>query len=69
MAQLTQATNQLTRTFLTSAADKCYQLTVALVEISTRIAYEDAQTAATQLIQCASNLLTVRFVVDPNTLK
>jgi hypothetical protein len=28
--------------------------------MSTRIPYEDAQTAANQLVQCATNLLSVR---------
>ncbi len=43
------------------ASDKCYQLTIALYSMSTRIAYEDVQTAATQLIQCATNVLSVRY--------
>ena len=42
------------------AADRCYQLTIALYSMSTMIPYEDAQTAANQLIQCATNLLSVR---------
>ena len=58
LAQLTQATNQLTRTTLTIASQQCYQLTLALVSMSTKISYEDAQTSATQLMQCASNILT-----------
>jgi len=42
------------------AANRCYQLTIALYSMSTRIPYEDAQTAANQLVQCATNLLSVR---------
>ena len=57
LAQLTRSTNQLTRTTLTLASEKCYQLSLALYSMSTRIAYEDVQTAATQLIQCAANVL------------
>ena len=57
LVQLTKATNQLTRTCLDNALDRCYQLTLALNAMATRIAYEDAQIIATQLIQCAVNLL------------
>lgn len=59
LAQLTKATNQLTRTTLTIASGRCYRLAIALYSMSTRIAYEDVQIAATQLMQCASNLLSV----------
>jgi len=41
-------------------SNKCYQLSFALYSISTKIPYEDVQLAAQQLIQCASNILTVR---------
>jgi hypothetical protein len=41
------------------ATDRCHQLTVALKNMSTRIPYEDAQIAATQLIQCATNVFIV----------
>jgi hypothetical protein len=61
LAQLTKATNQLTRTSLKIASKKCYDLSVALYAMSKRITYEDAQTAATHLMQCASNVLTVRL--------
>jgi hypothetical protein len=40
--------------------NKCYELSAALHEISKRIPYEDVRLAATQLIQCSSNVLTVR---------
>ncbi len=43
-------------------ADRCYRLTIALKSMSTKIPYEDAQTAATQLIQCATNVLTVIYL-------
>jgi hypothetical protein len=42
------------------ASDKCYQLCLALYSMATRIPYEDVETAATQLIQCSVNVLTVR---------
>ncbi len=44
------------------ASDKCYQLAIALYSISTKIPYEEVQTVATQLIQCAANVLTVRYL-------
>ncbi|CAF4112645.1 unnamed protein product, partial [Adineta steineri] len=58
LVQLTQSTNQLTRAALMLISDRCYQLTVALQSMSTRISYENAQMASTQLIQCTSNILT-----------
>ncbi|CAF4145951.1 unnamed protein product, partial [Adineta steineri] len=57
-AQLTQSTNQLTRTVLMLVSNKCYQLSLALRSMATRIAYEDVQIAAAQLIQCATNVLS-----------
>ena len=59
-AQLTKATNQLTRASLTIVAEKCYKLSLALYSMSSKIAYEDVQIAANQLIQCGTNILTVR---------
>jgi len=41
-------------------ANKCYQLSLALSSMATSISYEDVQTAATQLIQCGINVLSVR---------
>jgi hypothetical protein len=41
------------------ASDRCYQLSLALYSMATQIAYEDVQTASTQLTQCATNVLTV----------
>jgi hypothetical protein len=45
------------------ALDKCYQLSVVLYSMSTIIPYEDVQTAATQLLQCATNIFTVRISI------
>ncbi|CAF1567400.1 unnamed protein product, partial [Adineta steineri] len=58
LAQITQSTNQLTRAALSIASNRCYQLSLALSSMATQIPYEDAQVAANQLIQCASNVLT-----------
>ncbi len=43
-----------------SASQKCYELSIALCSMSTLIAYEDVQTIATQLTQCATNVLSVK---------
>jgi hypothetical protein len=43
-----------------TASERCYQLAIALYAVSTTIPYEDVQTTATQLIQCAANVLNVR---------
>jgi hypothetical protein len=40
--------------------NKCQELSAALHEMSIRIPYEDVRLAATQLIQCAANVLAVR---------
>ena len=42
------------------ASDKCHQLAVALYAMARKISYEDVQTAATQIAQCANNALNVR---------
>ncbi len=42
------------------ASDKCYQLAVALYSMAKKIPYEDVQTAATQITQCATNVLNVK---------
>lgn len=60
LAQMTKATNQLTRTATTSAAEKCYQLALVFYSIADKVSFEDVQTAAKQLTQCASNVRTVR---------
>jgi hypothetical protein len=41
-------------------SDKCYQLSLALYSMANEISYEDVQITATQLIQCAANILNVR---------
>ncbi|CAF4198666.1 unnamed protein product, partial [Adineta steineri] len=58
LAQITETTNELTRTTLMTASERCYQLAMALYPMSTGIPYEDVQLSATQLIQCAANVLT-----------
>ncbi|CAF4521529.1 unnamed protein product, partial [Rotaria sp. Silwood2] len=58
LAQLTQSTNQLTRTTVMLASNKCYELSLALHSMAKRIPYEDVQIASNQLIRCASNVLT-----------
>ncbi|CAF1452778.1 unnamed protein product [Adineta ricciae] len=58
LSQLTQSTNQLTRSSALIASNKCYQLAVRLNAISIQISYEDAQLAADQLTQCVSNVQT-----------
>ncbi|CAF1640812.1 unnamed protein product, partial [Adineta ricciae] len=57
-AQLTQSTNQLTRATLTIASNRCYQLSLALSSLAGQIPYEYIQTAANQLLQCTTNVLT-----------
>ncbi|CAF1035223.1 unnamed protein product [Adineta ricciae] len=57
LAQLTQATNQLTRSTATTAAQKCYQLAVTLYSLATNIPFEDVQSSSTLIAQCASNAL------------
>jgi hypothetical protein len=42
------------------ASEKCYQLAVALYSMATKIPFEDVQTAAKQIAQCANNALNVR---------
>lgn len=59
IVQLTQSTNQLTRTTLIIALEKCLKLSIILHSISSTISYEDASMITTQLLQCASNILTV----------
>ncbi len=42
------------------ASAKCYQLASVLYSMARTIPYEDVQTAATQIAQCANNVLNVR---------
>ncbi|UJR25703.1 hypothetical protein I4U23_007054 [Adineta vaga] len=58
LVQLTKSTNELTRAALTVASDRCYRLTMALYSMRTRIPFEDVQTAASDLLQCAANVLS-----------
>ena len=58
LVQLTKSTNQLTRNTISIAADRCFRLTLALQSILVKISREDAEICATQLFQCASNLLS-----------
>jgi len=58
LVQLTNSTNQLTRTSLTIISEKCFQLTKELQIWLEKMPFEDVQMIATQLLQCASNVLT-----------
>ncbi|UJR16137.1 hypothetical protein I4U23_003048 [Adineta vaga] len=58
LVQLTEATNQLTRTSAMIASEKCYQLAQALSSMSIKISYENVRNAAKQIAQCTSNVLT-----------
>lgn len=59
LVQMTGATNQLTRTAASLAADKCHQLAVALFSMARKVSFEDVQIASRQLTQCATNVVTV----------
>ncbi|CAF1443700.1 unnamed protein product, partial [Adineta ricciae] len=58
LVQLTKSINELTRTTLTIASDRCYQLGITLNSMKTRIPFEDVQTTSTDLLRCATNLLS-----------
>ncbi|CAF1149550.1 unnamed protein product [Adineta ricciae] len=58
LSQLTKATNELTRSTLSIAADRCYHLASALYLMRTQISFEDIQSVSTDLVQCAANLLS-----------
>ncbi|CAF1144423.1 unnamed protein product [Adineta ricciae] len=58
LVQLTNGTNQLTRTTLVIASNKCYELTGQLHSWLNKLLFEDVQIIATQLLQSASNILT-----------
>ncbi|CAF1188688.1 unnamed protein product, partial [Adineta ricciae] len=58
LSQLTEATNQLTRSSAITASNKCYQLANNLNAISTKITYEDVQISAEQITKCITNVLT-----------
>lgn len=57
---MTESTNQLTRKTSLLASTKCQQLAKALQSMANRMAYEDVQIAATQISECATNVLSVR---------
>jgi hypothetical protein len=44
------------------ASNKCYQLANALQSMSTRTSSEDVQMSAVSIMECASNVLTVREI-------
>lgn len=45
------------------AANKCYQLSITLQSMAKTLSYEDVQTAAMSIAECANNVLTVRIGV------
>jgi hypothetical protein len=49
------------------ASDKCHRLATALFAMATNIACEDVQQAASQIAQCASNVLTVSALLVCST--
>ncbi|CAF5154460.1 unnamed protein product, partial [Rotaria magnacalcarata] len=61
LAQLTAATNQLTRAASFRASDKCHQLAFSLKRLSNQISYEDVRATSTEIINCISNALTVKM--------
>ena len=60
LIQMTGSTNQITRSAATSALEKCYQLALALYSLAKSISFEDVQIASKQIMQCVSNVQTVR---------
>ncbi|CAF1362531.1 unnamed protein product [Adineta ricciae] len=58
LAQISQSTNQLTRTTLSIIANQCYQLTIVLNSLRTKIPFEDVQIVTNFLMQCATNVLS-----------
>lgn len=63
LVQLTKSTNELTRNAAVLAAERCYQLSLALRSFADKVSFEDVQSASTQLAQCADNVLTVREIL------
>lgn len=59
LVQITESTNQLTRTAATLAIEKLYQLALILHSIAMNNPYEDLQIASKQILQSTSHLLTV----------
>ncbi|CAF1019455.1 unnamed protein product [Adineta ricciae] len=58
LSQITQSTNELTRSTLTFASNRCFQLSQKLYLMREKVAYEDVEIASNSLIQCATNLLS-----------
>ncbi|CAF4796845.1 unnamed protein product, partial [Rotaria socialis] len=58
LAQLTQVTNQLTRSTCILASNKCQAISLALQNITAQISFEDTQIIANHIIQCATNVLS-----------
>jgi len=58
LVQLTLSTNELTRTSLSLASERCLKLSQTLRKMSKRISFEDLQFITQQLSQCSTNLLT-----------
>ncbi|CAF1602837.1 unnamed protein product, partial [Adineta ricciae] len=54
---LTRATNELTRSSAMIASNKCYHLAETLYSMARRIPYEDVQFAASQITECAANVM------------
>ncbi len=68
LVQITESTNELTRNVAILTANKCYQLSISLYERASQLSYEDVQMISNQLIQCGTNVLTVRssFIKNNN---
>ena len=60
LIQMTGATNQLTRSAATLAMEKCYQLASNLFSLAKTISFDDVRIASKQIVQCSSNVQTVR---------
>ena len=61
LIQMTDSTNQLTRSAATLAIERCYQLALALYSLARSISFDDVQVASKQIIQCSSNVQTVGY--------
>ncbi|CAF0739918.1 unnamed protein product [Adineta ricciae] len=58
LAQVTQTTNELTRTSSLLGAQKCHQLAVELHKRARTTPYEDARSAVVQISHCINNIVT-----------
>ena len=61
LIQMTGSTNQLTRSAATLAMEKSYQLALTLYSLAKTISFENVQIASKQIIQCSSNVQTVKY--------